>query len=44
VKSAVLNKVVAYMKYHVDNAAKEIEKPLKSVNMNEVRRYGRCSS
>jgi len=36
VKSAVLNKVVAYMKYHVDNPAKEIEKPLKSANMNEV--------
>jgi len=35
VKSAVLNKVVAYMKYHVDNPAKEIEKPLKSANMNE---------
>ena len=28
--------VVGYMKYHVDNAAKEIEKPLKSANMNEV--------
>jgi S-phase kinase-associated protein 1 len=36
VKSAVLNKVVSYMKYHVDNPAKEIEKPLKSANMNEV--------
>lgn len=36
VKSAVLTKVVAYMKYHVDNPAKEIEKPLKSANMNEV--------
>jgi S-phase kinase-associated protein 1 len=36
VKSAILNKVVAYLKYHVDNPAKEIEKPLKSANMNEV--------
>ena len=36
VKSAVLNKVVSYMKYHVENPAKEIEKPLKSANMNEV--------
>jgi len=36
VKSAVLNKVVGWMKYHVDNPAKEIEKPLKSANMNEV--------
>jgi S-phase kinase-associated protein 1 len=36
VKSTVLNKVVAYMKYHVDNPPKEIEKPLKSANMNEV--------
>jgi S-phase kinase-associated protein 1 len=36
VKTPVLNKVVAYMKYHVDNPAKEIEKPLKSANMNEV--------
>ena len=36
VKSAILTKVVIYMKYHVDNPAKEIEKPLKSANMNEV--------
>jgi len=36
VKGAVLNKVVTYMKYHTDNPAKEIEKPLKSANMNEV--------
>jgi Skp1 family, tetramerisation domain len=36
VKSAVLHKVVAYLKYHVENPAKEIEKPLKSANMNEV--------
>jgi S-phase kinase-associated protein 1 len=32
----VLKKVVAYMKYHSDNPAKEIEKPLKSQNMGEV--------
>jgi len=36
VKAAVLQKVTAYMKYHVDNPAKEIEKPLKSANMQEV--------
>jgi hypothetical protein len=36
VKTAVLNRVVAYLKYHVDNPAKEIEKPLKSANMSEV--------
>ena len=28
--------MVAYLKYHVDNPAKEIDKPLKSANMNEV--------
>jgi len=36
VKSSVLKKVVEYMKYHVDNPAREIEKPLKSANMSEV--------
>jgi len=36
VKAAVLKKVVEYMTYHVDNLPKEIEKPLKSANMNEV--------
>jgi len=36
VKSSVLKKVVEYMKYHADNPAKEIEKPLKSANMAEV--------
>jgi S-phase kinase-associated protein 1 len=36
VKSSVLKKVVEYMKYHVDNPAREIEKPLKSANMAEV--------
>jgi len=36
VKAAVLLKVTQYMKYHVDNPAKEIEKPLKSANMTEV--------
>ena len=36
VKSAVLRKVVTYLQYHVDNPPKEIEKPLKSANMNEV--------
>lgn len=36
VKASILRKVVAYMTYHVDNPAKEIEKPLKSANMTEV--------
>jgi len=36
VKSSVLKKVVEYMRYHVDNPAREIEKPLKSANMAEV--------
>jgi len=36
VKSAILRKVIDYMKYHVDNPAREIEKPLKSANMSEV--------
>jgi len=36
VKSSVLKKVVEYMRYHADNPAKEIEKPLKSANMAEV--------
>jgi len=36
VKAEVLKKVVAFMKYHSDNPAKEIEKPLKSANMSEV--------
>ncbi len=35
-KTNVLNKVVAYMRNHADNPAKEIEKPLKSSNMSEV--------
>merc|ERR1711964_302575 len=36
VKSAILKKVIEYMKYHHTNPAKEIEKPLKSANMREV--------
>jgi S-phase kinase-associated protein 1 len=28
--------VVAFLKYHIDNPSKDIEKPLKSANMNEV--------
>ena len=36
VKSAVLTKVVEYMRYHCDKPADEIEKPLKSANMAEV--------
>jgi len=36
VKTEVLKKVVQYMKYHADNPAKDIEKPLKSQNMSEV--------
>jgi len=36
VKTSVLKKVIEYMRYHVDNPAREIEKPLKSANMSEV--------
>jgi len=36
VKTAVLKKVVEYMRYHAENPPKEIEKPLKSPNMAEV--------
>eukprot|EP00933_Yihiella_yeosuensis_P055125 TRINITY_DN53802_c0_g1_i1.p1 TRINITY_DN53802_c0_g1~~TRINITY_DN53802_c0_g1_i1.p1 ORF type:complete len:179 (+),score=26.99 TRINITY_DN53802_c0_g1_i1:22-537(+) len=36
VKGSILHKVVLYMKYHADNPAKEIEKPLKSPIMSEV--------
>jgi len=36
VKSAVLQKVIQYLTYHVSNPSKEIEKPLKSANMAEV--------
>jgi len=36
VKSSVLKRIVDYMKYHVNNPAKEIEKPLKSANMTEI--------
>ncbi len=36
VKSSVLKKIIEYMKYHQDNPAREIEKPLKSANMSEV--------
>jgi S-phase kinase-associated protein 1 len=36
VKSQVLAKVVEYMRYHNEQPAKEIEKPLKSSNMTEV--------
>ena len=36
VKSSVLTKVIEYLKFHVDNPAKVIEKPLKSANMAEV--------
>jgi len=36
VKSAVLRKVIEYMRYHVDQPSREIEKPLKSANMQEV--------
>jgi len=35
VKAAVLKKVVEWLKHHVDNPAKEIEKPLKSANLSE---------
>ena len=36
VKHSVLQMVVKYLTYHAENPAKEIEKPLKSANMNEV--------
>ena len=36
VKKVILEKIISYMKYHVDSPSKEIEKPLKSANMNEV--------
>jgi len=36
VKSATLRQVIEYLTYHVDNPAKEIEKPLKSIHMREV--------
>eukprot|EP01083_Nonionella_stella_P020174 55930_1 len=36
VKSAILTKVIEYMRYHSENLPKEIEKPLKSANMREV--------
>ena len=36
VKNTILAKVMEYLKYHVDNQAREIEKPLKSANMAEV--------
>ena len=36
VKSAVLSKVIEYLKYHCNNPPKEIEKPLKSAHMTEV--------
>jgi len=36
VKSQVLAKVIQYMEYHHHSLPKEIEKPLKSANMNEV--------
>jgi S-phase kinase-associated protein 1 len=36
VKGAVLNKIIVWMKRHGEVPMKEIEKPLKSANMNEV--------
>jgi hypothetical protein len=36
VKSKILVKVIEYMRYHAGNAAKEIDRPLKSANMREV--------
>ncbi len=36
VSNQALELVVKYMKYHVDNPAKEIEKPLKSSDMTQV--------
>eukprot|EP00474_Spongospora_subterranea_P008430 CRZ08888.1 hypothetical protein [Spongospora subterranea] len=43
VKGAILEKVIKYMRYHNGNPAKEIEKPLKSNNMREVRGSGLIS-
>ena len=36
VKTDILKKVIHYLKYHAENPAKEIEKPLKSANMSDV--------
>ena len=36
VNGDILERVVKYLKYHVADQAKEIEKPLKSANMEEV--------
>jgi len=36
IKGSILNKIVMYMKYHIDNPPKDIEMPLKSPNMSEV--------
>merc|ERR1719422_1678760 len=35
VKTAILSKVIDYCKYHKDNPAEEIQKPLKSTNLIE---------
>lgn len=35
VRSAVLQKIITYLRYHVNNPTREIEKPLKSANMAE---------
>mmetsp|Transcript_51189 Transcript_51189/g.136369 ORF Transcript_51189/g.136369 Transcript_51189/m.136369 type:complete len:165 (+) Transcript_51189:118-612(+) len=35
VKTAILSKVLDYCKYHKDNAPEEIQKPLKSTNLEE---------
>jgi hypothetical protein len=36
VNGSIVEKVIKYMRYHHNNPAKEIEKPLKSSNMREV--------
>lgn len=36
VKSTVLQKIVQFMEYHINNIPKEIEKPLKSSNLSEI--------
>lgn len=36
VSGKILTKVIEYLKYHLGNPAKEIERPLKSANMREV--------
>ena len=36
IKSSILDRVVQYLKYHVDNVPKEIEKPLGSAILSDI--------